>query len=177
MNKVLKFSSLFLAILAATPGFAQAPVSTLPGGATSLQETYQDWRVSCMQQAGSKRCALAQQQTQENGQLVLAIELQPSAKANEVIGNLMMPFGLALANGVTLQPEEGKPLPTLQFKTCVAQGCIVPLPLDAATVSALRKASGLKVGATASDSAQPVQLRISLKGFAPALDRTIELAK
>ncbi|MBN9047563.1 MAG: invasion associated locus B family protein [Rhizobiales bacterium] len=47
----------------------------LPGGASSLQETYQDWQVACRIANGTRLCAISQQQTQQNGQRVLAIEL------------------------------------------------------------------------------------------------------
>ncbi len=43
----------------------QAP--TLPGGASSLQETYQDWHVACQVADNAKRCVLVQQQNQQNG--------------------------------------------------------------------------------------------------------------
>ncbi|PRD40335.1 invasion protein, partial [Phyllobacterium phragmitis] len=46
--------------------------STLPGGASSLNEVYRDWRVGCVQQGTTKRCAMSQIQAQQNGQRVLA---------------------------------------------------------------------------------------------------------
>src|SRR5215207_3100437 len=55
-----------------------APVSTsqLPGGATSLQETYSDWIVRCSASGGLKICALSQQQTDsKSGHRILAVEV------------------------------------------------------------------------------------------------------
>ena len=64
-----------LAQTATTPAAGTA-ASTLPGGASSLQETYDDWQVVCGQQGGVKRCAMVQQQiSKENRQRVLDIEL------------------------------------------------------------------------------------------------------
>ena len=75
------------------------------GGASSLQETYDDWQVACGQQGGVKRCAMGQQQiSKENRQRVLDIELWPSGDKLE--GALMLPFGLALDQGVTLQIDD-----------------------------------------------------------------------
>ena len=66
----------------------------LPGGASSLQETYGDWRVACAQQNGKKICALSQRQTDKDSrQLVLAVELSAPA-ADKAEGTLILPFGL-----------------------------------------------------------------------------------
>lgn len=36
----------------------QTPPSPLPGGASSLSESYQDWQVTCSSQGNAKRCAM-----------------------------------------------------------------------------------------------------------------------
>ena len=82
-----------------------AAASTLPGGASSLNETYKDWRVTCVQQGATKRCALSQTQVQQNGQRVLAIELA-APSGNTVTGTLVLPFGLALDSGIAFQIDE-----------------------------------------------------------------------
>src|SRR5919108_1346454 len=69
---------------------AQDAGSTLPGGASSLQETYQDWSLAC-QGTPKAVCAVSQQQTQQNGQRVLAIELRRGADGG-VSGTLVLPF-------------------------------------------------------------------------------------
>lgn len=45
--------------------------STLPGGASSLQETYQDWQVACVMVDKGRTCTMAQQQARKTGQRVL----------------------------------------------------------------------------------------------------------
>src|SRR5262245_27436872 len=88
--------------LAPVPAPAQEPVSALPGGASSLQETYQDWRLSCESAAPRAICTVSQRQTQQNGQRVLAIELVRNGK-DILSGNLVLPFGLLLDAGASLQ--------------------------------------------------------------------------
>lgn len=61
-------------------GESAATVSGLPGGASSLNETYEDWRIACARQGNRKRCVLSQVQTQQNGQRVLAIELNAQSR-------------------------------------------------------------------------------------------------
>ncbi|HEY4202557.1 MAG TPA: invasion associated locus B family protein [Devosiaceae bacterium] len=155
---------------------APAPASTLPGGASSLQETYQDWQVACEQQDTGKRCAMLQQQSQQSGQRILAIQLVADAGGKAATGTLVLPFGLALEAGVTLQIDDAAAQQPLRFNTCLPAGCVVPLTFAEGTLTALRGGTALKVNATASGTNQPVALSVSLKGFSAALDRTIALA-
>jgi invasion protein IalB len=151
------------------------PAATLPGGASSVNETFQDWAVSCVLQAGVKRCVLSQIQTQQNGQRVLGVELNAPA-ADVVTGTLMLPFGVALDAGVTLQVDDLAPMAPLRFRTCLPAGCVVSLSFDAATVVAMRAGSSLKLKAVA-DGGGEVPFTISLAGFSAALDRTAALAQ
>ena len=141
------------------------------------QETYQDWQVACVQQEAAKRCSLLQQQAQQNGQRVMAVELVAQAGAATIDGSLVLPFGLSLDAGVTLQIDEAAALQPLRFSTCLPAGCIVPLSFNEAMLTALRAGTALKVNAIASGTEQPVALSISLSGFSAALDRTVALAQ
>lgn len=155
---------------------AAAP-SNLPNGATSLNETYQDWVVLCSAADRGRACAMAQQQRkQDTNQLVLAVEFNAVA-ANELRGTLVLPFGLRLTDGVTLQVDDGAVSKPLAFVTCLPAGCIVPLAFDASMIKALRAGTTLKLVAKAHDNGQDVGLGVSLKGFAAAQDRASALAK
>ncbi|SFT80392.1 invasion associated locus B family protein [Mesorhizobium sp. DCY119] len=163
-------------VLLAQNATAPAVPSNLPGGASSLQETYEDWQVACMQRGEGKFCSMSQQQAQQNGQRILAIEIN-KIDTGKSEGILALPFGLALDSGVTVQVDEkpaGKPL---RFRTCIPAGCLVPVSFDAAMVTALRGGTALKLAAVASENGQPVNFSISLKGFGAALDRTAALVK
>lgn len=161
----------FLALSASAA--AEEAGSTLPGGASSLQETYQDWSLSC-QSTPKVACAIAQQQTQQNGQRVLAIELRNGAEG-AVSGSLVLPFGLLLDSGVVLQIDDGPARDPLRFTTCLPAGCIVPLEFNAKTVAALRTGTTLAIKAKSMDQ-KDVALSISLKGVAAAQDRLKILA-
>ena len=155
------------------PAATQEAGSALPGGASSLQETYQDWTLAC-QSAPQIVCSISQQQTQQNGQRLLAIELRKGADGGWP-GNLVLPFGLLLDAGVTLQIDDGKPREPLRFSTCLPAGCLVPLSLDAKTIAALRAGTTLKIKAKSVDQKEAA-LSVSLKGLAAALDRLEVLA-
>lgn len=149
--------------------------STLPGGASSLNETYKDWRVTCVQQGNAKRCVLSQVQAQQNGQRVLALELN-APTANTVSGTLILPFGLALDSGATFQIDEKPAMQPVRFRTCIPGGCLVNVNFDAATLVALRAGATLKVKATA-DGGAAAPFSISLQGFGTALDRVVALSR
>ncbi|MBP1848072.1 invasion protein IalB [Rhizobium petrolearium] len=155
---------------------AQTAQATLPGGASSLQETYQDWRVACGVAQSGKVCSMSQVQQQQNGQRILAIELQPS-KDGSVTGVLAMPFGLQLDAGANLKIDNNPPLPNLRFSTCVPAGCLLPVNFSAANVATLKTAATLNITAISLEASQPVNLSVSLKGFAAALERLNQLLK
>jgi invasion protein IalB len=162
------------ALLSATPALAQAAPS-LPGGASSLQETYQDWRVACQIAKGVRLCAISQQQTQQNGQHVLAIGLA-APSGNTVSGTLVLPFGLTLDSGVTFQIDDKPAMQLMRFRTCLLAGCLVSVTFDALKLAALRSGTALKVRAVA-DGGTAMSFSISLQGFAAALDRVAALSK
>jgi invasion protein IalB len=174
MIKRLPLAAVLLAMATGYPALAEDTAAPLPGGASSLQETYRDWRVACAADAKAKRCALSQQQTQPDGQRILAIELVPAAEG-QVTGTLVLPFGLQLDAGVALAVDDQPAAPPSRFSTCLPAGCLVPLAFDLPTLAALRAGSSLKLAAKANDG-QDVALSISLAGLAPALDRLASLA-
>lgn len=154
---------------------AETAPATLPGGATSLQETFSDWQVGCVVQGPAKRCSITQEQVnQQSRQRVLAVEL--AVAADKLEGVLLMPFGLALDKGVALQIDDQPSANMLKFRTCLPGGCLVPLNFDGKTVAALRVGTVVKLRAVA-DGGQDQLYTISLKGFAPAIDRITSLSK
>ncbi|MDR0781923.1 MAG: invasion associated locus B family protein [Pseudomonadales bacterium] len=169
--------SFILAIAASAAWSASAPSNPgLPGGASSLQETYDDWTVACVVQAAGKTCAMQQEQhVQQSGQLVLAAELRPAGTG--VGGTLVLPFGLALAKGATVQIDEGAVSAPLAFSTCVPVGCVVPVSFDAKMLDGLRKGVAFKIKVVPDGGGDAAQFAVSLKGFSAAFDRVAALLK
>ena len=159
----------------ATQQTPQAP-STLPGGATQVQETHGDWRVTCAQPGGRKVCTLSQQLSDPNSrQLVIGIELK-AMTSDKADGTMVMPFGLAVDKPVSLQVDDSGPAMTRTFRTCVPIGCLVDVTLDGTTLAALKKGKALHVKALA-DGGKETAFNISLNGFGSALERTAALSK
>lgn len=163
-----------------TPSLAQAV--SLPGGASTLNETHGAWTVTCAigaQAEGEpvKRCALSQTQMHsQTRQRALAIELYPGADG--VGGTLVLPFGLALPEGVTFQLDDGDVGAVQQFRTCLPAGCLVDVAFDARTVESLKAAGALKVKAAAAGGDRgPVEFAVSLEGFTSAYERVVALTQ
>lgn len=160
---------------AQSAGQSSGASSGLPGGASSLNETYRDWQVACTLQENQKRCVLSQVQAQQNGQRVLAIELN-APTGGTLSGTLVLPFGLALDSGVIFQVDEKPPMQPVRFRTCLPVGCLVSVSFDAPALSALRDGATLKVKATA-DGGAATPFAISLQGFGIAVDRAAALSR
>ena len=140
---------------AAKPADATAKPQ-LPGGASALSETHGDWTVNCQVTGINKVCSLSHQQfNKQNGQRLLAIELTTKT-GQDATGTLALPFGLALANGVALEIDDKNLDGTLQFNTCQAVGCLVPVTFDADITPLLQNGTTLKINAIAADTMQPL---------------------
>jgi invasion protein IalB len=69
---------------------------TLPGGATSLRETYGDWLVTCVAGPAGNPCVMTQELHAQNGQRALAMQVRPVPHGLGAEALLALPFGLAL---------------------------------------------------------------------------------
>lgn len=169
-------SSVAVAILAqAATATTQGKAASLPNGASALNETYQDWQVSCVVKDKHRQCAMSQgQQEKSTGKRVLTIGLTPSPKGG-LVGSLVLPFGLTLPAGVNLQDVVNKLSNQgnkFAFQTCLPTGCVVPLSFDAKTVVSWRSTTALTVSATANATNKLVKFSVSMNGFQDALTRT-----
>lgn len=174
--KPIPASALAALVIAAglsTPLMAQeAPTpSLLPGGASSLTETHGDWSIRCQvvtqNEASERVCVMGQRQTNAQALQVLAIELLPSPDGLE--GALVLPFGLAVTQPVSLTIDEGEAI-TAPFSTCVPAGCVVPIEAGSDTLAAMRAGSRLVVSAP-NLNGQTLELPVSLTGLAAATSR------
>ncbi|QYM72582.1 invasion associated locus B family protein [Pseudochrobactrum sp. Wa41.01b-1] len=150
----------------------------LPGGASSLSETYGNWTVSCLVQkqdeAQKVLCSMSQQQVDDKRQRALAVEISPDKSGAS--GVFVLPFGLNLSAGAVLQIDETTADKAVAFSTCLPAGCIVPASFDTAKTDALSKGQNLSVLIQSADG-KDLKLAVPLDGFASAIKRTRELLK
>jgi invasion protein IalB len=148
--------------------------ASLPGGADQLREVHGDWVVLGVATSNDgqteKACVMVQEQTHnETRQRVLRIELRPDG--DKIKGLLVLPFGLLLEKGVTMQVNDGRKSPVMAFRTALPIGCIVELDISAALVSNLKAGKTLYFHAIAADNGKTVTFAVSLNGFVSALAR------
>ncbi|MEH2534912.1 invasion protein IalB [Bradyrhizobium sp. AZCC 1588] len=152
------------------------PATTLPNGASSINETYGDWTVDCRIANSQKQCLLSQAQgNNQTGQRIFAVELHPPSEG-KTEGAILMPFGLNLDSGAILKLDDKDLGKGLRFSTCVPQGCLLPVSFPAAATDAMRKAGKLVVASLNLSSGDAVTFDVSLNGFGTALDRMTQLA-
>ncbi|MBN9080369.1 MAG: hypothetical protein BGP04_19050 [Rhizobiales bacterium 62-17] len=160
------------------PAGTLAPTgNTLANGASAINEVYEDWTVDCRVANERKLCRLSQ--AQGNGQTrqtVFAIDLDVP-RDNNLSGTVLMPLGVKLDAGAIVRLDDKPFGQGLRYSACVAQGCIAPLTVPAASVDTLRKAQNISIASLNLSNNEPVVFRISMKGFSPALDRLVQLAK
>ena len=152
--------------------------ASLPGGASSLNESHGDWSLTCNTRgqgdAATVQCSVTQNLLdQSSKRRVLTIALSPQ-QGGGVKGVVIMPFGVALDQGATFQLDAGAATAPSHYRTCVPAGCIVPVDWPDATVKAMRSASMLKIGAVM-DNGKATPFSITMNGFASAIDRAVAL--
>ncbi|MDP9588553.1 UNVERIFIED_ORG: invasion protein IalB [Shinella zoogloeoides] len=177
--KPLSFSTALsvVALVSMVPGTNMAHASPLPGGASSLVETYDDWGVVCQAPGNVTSCLVRQvQSNNQTKQVVLTAEIVklPDGK---FVGALMLPLGLSLAQGVQLKLGDAPLGGARPFSTCLPQGCLVPIDITDDVITKLKTGSALDVAVTAAAPAQPLTFTVSLKGLPAALTRINELTK
>lgn len=146
---------------------------SLPGGASSLNETYQDWRVVCQKGTAATQCVVVQQVSEnKTHQHILTIELQP--QNGKAVGFATLPFGLALAKGAALQADTQPVVAAQPFTTCVPAGCIVPVSLSKQQLTQIQSAKKVELHAYAI-TGQDVAIPFSNKGLEQAMARIVAL--
>lgn len=157
-----------------SPASAQQQVAAVPDGPSSLREVYQDWSVACSVQENARVCSLSQDQVQKNGQRLLAVEIQRRADGS-TMATLLLPFGILLDPGVTLQIDDQPPFSPQRFRTCLPTGCIAVFAIDRSTLGKMRGGTVLKLNVT-TDAETPLTFPVSLHGLTAALDRMVALS-
>jgi invasion protein IalB len=153
---------------------AQQQAATLPNGASSLQETYQDWRLACTIEENARVCAVSQDQAQQNGQRLLAVDLRARPNGG-LSGTLLLPFGILFEPGVSAQIDDAPPVARLPFRTCLPNGCVALFPIDRALMQKLKAGTALKLNVTTAADTK-LSFPVSLKGLGAALDRVAALS-
>lgn len=175
--KTFRFRSKSFALTAALSLVSFAPAfAALPEGANSLNETYQDWVVACVSDGENNQCSMIQNQVErDSGQRMMTVELS-LGENGELQGILLLPFGLALAEGVTVSIDDQANKSEFGFSTCLPQGCVAPVKMDASMIDAFKTGEKMNIEAAAVNTNERIDLGASLRGFTAAYNRLKSVA-
>lgn len=144
------------------------------GKGEAVNESY--WATNCSGESTKRQCNLSLElRMKDSNQQVLLVGLVPDSKGR-VTGSFTLPFGLDVSKGISIATDSPEATVALPFKTCLPQGCIVPVRLDETFVKKMQRSKGMKLKATLSGG-QPVILDIPLKGFSEKLSQLTKMSK
>jgi invasion protein IalB len=147
------------------------------GGGAPLELTerqFQDWMVRCGRpnQQGPEVCEMQQEQVDREDRTVMAVAVGRVPGTSEVGLLILLPLGILLPAGVTMQIDGGAEIP-LQVERCERQGCRIERILEPDLLNRLKAGTKATVYFEAVDprgERQRLGVPISLLGFTAALN-------
>ncbi|MBO6717336.1 MAG: invasion associated locus B family protein [Rhizobiaceae bacterium] len=178
-NCGLRRSTLFVVLAAICSGLtasagAQALLTETVGAggaATDARQTVtvaDDWQVICNQHGDEESCRMT---TVGSGRLQdgRAITVQLASDARAGSGRVFLfltPLDLLVAKGAEMRIDRGRTL-KLAYRSCHAQGCVIPFQLSGALERSFRSGTDLSLRLFALDGTA-VDVDLSLLGFIAA---------
>ena len=136
------------------------------------ERQFQDWVLRCgRSEQGPEVCEMQQQQTDSEGRTVMAVAVGTVPGSSDVGLLIILPLGILLPAGVTLQIDGGADVP-LQVERCERQGCRIERLVEPALLNRLKGGREAKVFFEAYDPEGQLRrlgVPISLLGFTAAL--------
>jgi invasion protein IalB len=158
-TRALAFAAFATSVIAAAPAGAQQAAGAPPQG----------WFKVCAKQEDNDICNTQNVVTADSGQLLTAISLiDVKGKINRKIFQISVPSGRLIPPGVGLQIDKNKPT-KVEYGICFPDRCIAEAQLGPELIAALKKGGELTVTSINFQN-KPNPLKISLSGFAAALD-------
>ncbi len=157
-------TNLSLAFALATFFLAAPAVAQNPHG-----NTHDSWRVRCNTPTGAPAaCQIFQNiVVKESGQPILKFAIGFADDAKTAVGIFVIPLGIYLPPGLTLQVDEGQVF-EMAIEICGTKGCRVRFSFDANLLNLFKRGNAATVTFHGGDQ-KPIRVPISLKGFTAAL--------
>lgn len=134
--------------------------------ADAIIERYGNWTFDCRRYAEGPRCSISQKVGDQLGIEVL----QPDKKdTNKAL--LLLPFGLAVSEGVTLVIDNTPSDHRIPFSTCAPDGCIVPMVVADKSMDQILAGTQLKIISFDAISSKRKEFSIPLNGIVKAYHR------
>jgi invasion protein IalB len=161
-----------------TSAAAQAPAAVGPPvetGAVTAAPASQatksgDWLLECSSDTAKPSCTLRQLVADAKKRRI--IEMRATSVGVTAFLEVIVPTGISIPYGVSVDVAEGKKLPA-QLVDCSPIGCRAALPLSAENLTALKTATTLAVTFQDSKSGKVISISGSPKGFEPGIAKVI----
>jgi invasion protein IalB len=148
-----------------------APGAEAPLDLTERQ--FQDWILRCgRSQQGPEICEMQQEQTDDDGKPIMAVAVGTVPGTSDLGLLVMLPLGILLPPGVTLQVDGGAETP-LEVQLCDRRGCRIEKLVEPELLNRLKTGREATVSFEALDPqgrARRLGVPISLLGFTAALN-------
>ena len=172
MANPMNSNAILRRILAA---FLFAPALAIFFGAASAAaqnphgNIHDSWRVRCNTPTGAPAaCQIFQNIiVKESGQPVLKIAIGFSEDGKTAVGIVVLPLGIFLPSGLTLQVDEGQ-VYEMAIEICGKNGCRVRFSFNDNLLNLFRRGNVARVTFFGGDR-KPIRVPVSLKGFTAAL--------
>jgi invasion protein IalB len=172
---------------------AKAPAATSPDmgtpaagqdtgaiGSAYVESTVGDWLIRCVHAPGGHDpCQIYQLMKDQSGNPVaeIAISALPPGQPAAAGATIVTPLETLLPRGVTLKIDS-QPAKVYSFLFCNPKGCIANVGFTAQEVDAMKKGSEIALSVIPVQAPdQPVELKVSLKGFTAGLEKAAKLNK
>ena len=151
-----------------------APRGQAPAEGAITERQFKDWTVRCGRHSeqGPEVCEMQQQQIDKEDRTVMAVAVGRVPGRSDLGLLVMLPLGILLPAGVTLQIDGGAEVP-LQVDRCERQGCRIEMLLEPDLLTRLKAGTKATVFFEAVDpkgERQRLGVPISLLGFTAALN-------
>ncbi|MGU3575475.1 invasion associated locus B family protein [Brucellaceae bacterium C25G] len=134
--------------------------------ADAIIEKYGNWTFDCRRYAEKPRCSINQKLESQ-----LGIEILHSNETHSNKALILLPFGLAVSEGIALIVDNKPSDQRIPFSTCAEEGCIISMVLEDKSMEQILAATQLKIISFDAVSLKRKEFFVPLDGIARAFLR------